>query len=212
MRDEEEAADMLDRAIDLAHQAYKAHVNDLAEGIMEDIVSGEIEDRDDLSTRLHETADGDGWVIYTRKAMMVVMCSDNGGHGMEEGVIGASCFNGSIPWSQLAYCALEADITDALLSDGKEHGIDINAEDLYEEGADIFEEARERLVGIVSADKAAIALAEDWRIVEPRDAKDAIADALEGKQPRLAKHKEFMEELADLYAEQWEETPRVGQD
>ena len=212
MRDEEEAGELLDRATSLAGRAYKAHVRDLAEGILEDIVSGEIEDRDDFSTRIHETVDGDGWVIYTWKAKMVLMCSDNSGEGADEGTVDSSEFRHGIPWSGLAYCALERDVIDYLLSEGEKVGVDINTEDLYEEGADIFEEVRERLVGIVSADKAAIALAEDWRIVEPRDAKDAIADALEGKQPRLAKNKEFLAELADLYAEQWEETPRMGQD
>lgn len=206
---EESAEDLLSRAIALASQAYNQHVKDIAQGFLDDIVSGDIEDRETLYTRVAEVVDGDGWVIWNTKAKLVLMVSSNAEHGLEDGLVE---FKDGVPWNSLAYCALEQDVFEVLHDMGPALGIDINCDDLFEEGADIFEEVREALLEIVKKDKAKMMQGADWRTLEPRDVQEVISDALEGKQPRLANHGDFISELEDLYKQQWEESPDVGAD
>lgn len=207
---EESAEDLLSRAMDLARLAYREHVKDLAQEFLDDIVSGNIEDRETLYERVAQDVDSDGWVIYTAKAKLVLLVSNNAERGAEEGLVE---FNDGIPWSQLAYCAMEQDVMDDLIDMGPALGIDINCDDLWDEDeTDIFEEVRERLLEIVKKDKAKMMHGGDWRTLEPRDSQEVISDALEGAQPRLASHGDFISELEDLYKEQWEESPDVGAD
>lgn len=62
---------------------------------------------------LHETIDGHEWVIYTYYAQQVLQHSPNDAaieeYGMDEVVK-----NGSLNWALLAYCAMEADVREAL--------------------------------------------------------------------------------------------------
>lgn len=207
---EESAEDLLSRAMDLARLAYREHVKDLAQEFLDDIVSGNIEDRETLYERVAQDVDSDGWVIYTAKAKLVLLVSNNAERGAEEGLVE---FNDGIPWSQLAYCAMEQDVMDDLIDMGPALGIDINCDDLWDEDeTDIFEEVRERLLEIVKKDRALQVSPANWTNTNHRVAQDAIDKALVGKQPRLANHKDFMEELKDLYEEQWEESPDVGAD
>lgn len=127
---EESAEDMLSRALSMARDAYARHVTDLVEDIVDAIKRGDIEDRDGLYTYVHETVDGDGWVIYTAKAQLVAMVSSNSEAGMEEGLIDTRSFKDGIPWSQIAYCALERDVMDELST---VDGIDINDDNLGRE-------------------------------------------------------------------------------
>lgn len=210
---EESAEDLLSRAMDLARQAYNEHVKDIAQEFLDAIMSGDIEDRETLFERVTERVDSDAWVIWDNKAKLVLLVSSNADSGMEHGLVDTSCFKDGIPWNQLAYCALEQDVLDDLLSSGPAIGIDINADDLWDEDeTDLFEEVREALVEIAKRDKALQVSPANWTNSNYRVAQDAIDRALAGKQPRLANHKDFMEELKDLYEEQWEESPDVGAD
>lgn len=208
---EESAEDLLSRAMDLAGQAYKEHVKDLAQEFLDAIVSGDIEDRETLFERVAERVDSDGWVIWNNKAKLVLLVSSNAEHGLEDGLVDTSSFKDGIPWNSLAYCALEQDVYEVLHDMGPALGIDINADDLWDEDeTDLFEEVRDALREIVKKEKKQMMRQdEDW---EPRDSQQAISDALEGKQPRLANHGDFISELEDLYKEQWEESPDVGAD
>lgn len=207
---EESAEDLLSRAMDLARLAYREHVKDLAQEFLDDIVSGDIEDRETLFERVAERVDSDGWVIWNNKAKLALLVSSNAERGAEEGLVE---FKDGIPWNQLAYCAMEQDVMEDLIDMGPALGIDINADDLWDEDeTDIFEEVRERLLEIVKKDKAKMMQGGDWRTLEPRDSQEVISDALEGAQPRLANHGDFISELEDLYEEQWEESPDVGAD
>lgn len=125
-----DADDLLNLAIGKLQVAYEAHVKDLADCVFAEIKAGRITDREDLERYIHETVDGDGWVIYTRKAQAVLLCSSNDGHGVDEGIIDAVSFRDGVPWSQLAYCALEQDLLEQLLDDQDEHGVNINEDDL----------------------------------------------------------------------------------
>jgi len=207
---EESAEDLLSRAMGLAGQAYKEHVKDIAKEFLDAIVSGDIENRETLFERVAEGVDSDGWVIWNNKAKLVLLVSNNAERGAEEGLVE---FGDGIPWNQLAYCALEQDVMEELISSGKDLGIDINADDLWDKDeTDLFEEVREAVVEIAKKDRALQVSPANWTNTNHRVAQDAIDRALVGKQPRLANHRDFMEELEDLYKEQWEESPDVGAD
>lgn len=122
--------DMLKKALAELRVSYKAHVKDLATCIMDDVKRGDIENREDLDTRVRETVDGDEWVIYTRKAQVVLLCSEHDGEGVDEGLIDPSSFQDGIPWSQLAYCAMEVDLREAMSRLEDEYGLDLDEEDL----------------------------------------------------------------------------------
>lgn len=108
------ADDLFGDAMQLMRDAYWAHVRDLAEdiaGMGRDGEFGEGEPaREKMLEYVHETVDGDGWVIYTAKAQAVCLVSDNDGAYADnygsEGIIDDS----GIAWSRLAYAALEADV------------------------------------------------------------------------------------------------------
>jgi len=111
---ERSADDLLSEAMDLARKAYWAHIRDLAEDVVDVCKRGEVEDEDGLQTYIHETIDGDGWVIYTAKAQMVLLVSDNDGAYVDNfGEEGMATKDG-INWSALAYAAMEADLREHL--------------------------------------------------------------------------------------------------
>jgi hypothetical protein len=107
-----------DDAMRAARQAYWAEVRSLAEDVInearDNATSGDWTDEDDLRTYIHESIDGHAWVIYTARAQMVCLASDNDGAGMEEGLVDPASFKDGIPWSQLAYCAMERDLYEHL--------------------------------------------------------------------------------------------------
>ena len=60
-----------------------------------------------------ESVDGNYWVIYTYAAQAVALISDNDGAWEEFGTDGI-VKDGSLNWSLLAYCAMEADVFEPL--------------------------------------------------------------------------------------------------
>lgn len=128
MAAEEQAMDAtFDKAMSEVRKAYYSHVRDLAACVVEELrESGEKgEDaREWLIERLHETCDGDGWVIYTARAQMILLASDNESAYINDfGTEGVADETGSINWSVLAYAALHRDIIEDLES---RHGLDVN--------------------------------------------------------------------------------------
>ena len=107
-----------DDAMRAARQAYYAEINELADDVIsearDNATSGDWTDEDDLRTYIHERIDGHAWVIYTARAQMVCLASDNDGAGMDDGLIDPASFKDGIPWSQLAYCAMERDLYEQL--------------------------------------------------------------------------------------------------
>ncbi|HEY7195493.1 MAG TPA: hypothetical protein VH439_17250 [Gemmatimonadales bacterium] len=101
-------------AVDVLRRDYYGDVTSYAEEIKRAIADDEITDRDDLLTRIHETADGSQWVIYTYRNMRVLLVSDNSDAYAEEYGSEGMIKDGAINWAALAYAALERDIIDAL--------------------------------------------------------------------------------------------------
>jgi hypothetical protein len=130
MDEEESAEDMFSKAIAKLQHAYRKYVKDIDIGILEAMQDGEVFDRESLDTRVRETVDGNAWVIYTYKAQAVVICSDHGSYGMEEGCVSQPSFKDGIPWSDLAYHAMEQDVWDCIRRYQDEYGFDIDADDL----------------------------------------------------------------------------------
>ena len=99
-------------AVRVISTAYRAHVRLLAEEIIAELNGGDLEDdrnRELISDRIHEAADGSAWVIYTHRARMVLLVSEDPDAYMELGVEAMET-DGALNWSALAFCALRADI------------------------------------------------------------------------------------------------------
>jgi hypothetical protein len=102
---------LYEAARDASARAYHAMIRELAEQIVSEARDNADDWReDDLSDYIHQTLDGHAWVIYTARAQMVCMVSESDGVGVEDGLIDPSEFRDCIPWSKLAYCAMEADL------------------------------------------------------------------------------------------------------
>ena len=119
--------DLLEDGINSLRREYYGDIRSMAEDLAKEIKTGTIETREDLMDRIHEDVDGNQWVIYTRRAQVVLLVSDNDSAGPDS--LGAEGFDwkDGIPWSQLAYFAVEQDLIEAL---GAEDGIEINEDDL----------------------------------------------------------------------------------
>lgn len=109
---------------ELMEHEYYNDINALAASIKEEYDRGEIADRDTLLERIHEDVDSCQRVIYTARAQEALLVSRNDSAGIDS--LGADGFDWSkgIPWSQLAYFAVEADVIEALHDDG----LDVNAD------------------------------------------------------------------------------------
>jgi hypothetical protein len=57
--------------------AYWTSIRAMAEDIVDRILSGEIENADQASEVVYQTADGSGYVIYTRANYLTLLCSDH---------------------------------------------------------------------------------------------------------------------------------------
>lgn len=125
MDDRRSADDLFSEAIDSMRKAYWAHVWELAESVIDEIKEakgrGDIDARSGvewLRENVHETCDGDSWVIYTQRAQAVLLVSDNDGAYVDSyGAEGMADRDG-VNWSALAYAALEADLYEQLDAEG----------------------------------------------------------------------------------------------
>lgn len=135
--EEKDPDDLLKEAIGRLEQAYHAHLTDLAKCFFFEVKQGRVTTREEADRWIYETVDGDGWVIYTRKAQAVLLCSSNDGAGMEDGVVEST---GGLPWSQLAYHAMHADLLEEIYSLQEDHGVDLDEDDLGIEYEDEDEE------------------------------------------------------------------------
>ncbi len=122
---EKTGEEMISSGIAMVEREYREAVSSYARDIAEACWRGEIEDNDHLVDYINETCDGSEWVIYTFKARLVLLVSDNEDAGIE--ALGADGFDWSagIPWSALAYFAFEMDVSEAL---DRVEGFDRNSE------------------------------------------------------------------------------------
>lgn len=84
----------------------------IAADIAAEVKSGDLA-RDDVYDRLHETVDGDQWVIYTYRAKLVcAFLSDHEDAAADEGV--EIDHSQGIDWSAMAFFSMLADVNEAL--------------------------------------------------------------------------------------------------
>jgi hypothetical protein len=89
---------------DIKRRAYFDTVRGIVADAERAILDGELEDREALSTWLHETIDGHHDVIYTYAAQDVLRYSENDGAYVENfGTDGVTDQSGGINWSALAF-------------------------------------------------------------------------------------------------------------
>ena len=86
--------------------------------IAEEAIKAEREENADIQEWLHETIDGHQWVIYTARNLEVLSISSNSEAGVDEGLVDANAAikEGGMArlYAQLAYCAIDADVQEAL--------------------------------------------------------------------------------------------------
>lgn len=112
--------ELINSGINELRKAYYGAIKDLAQDYKERINDGEFDDRESLLDDIHQSIDGWEWVIYTHKAKIVVLVSDNSEYSLDEGLVELS--GNEIPWPQLAYGAIEADLYEQLDAEG----VDVN--------------------------------------------------------------------------------------
>lgn len=103
---------------------YWQDVKDMADSIMEYAKDEGYPDREAILEHIHESIDGCGRVIYTWKAKMCVIYSENDGAYFDNFGSEGAVSDGGIEWSKLAYCAFEADVMEEL----SDREFDVNAD------------------------------------------------------------------------------------
>ncbi len=124
-----------DDALRGLRRAYYSAVADYAKDIIDHAKDNPDDDRESIDQYIHESIDGSEWVIYTQKAQIVLLCSDN--DGTYESDFGAEGMveDGSIRWERLASAALRQDVNEQLDAEG----FDLNADN---PGADWIEKQK----------------------------------------------------------------------
>ena len=115
------ADDWWERGVSHVRRKYYGDVSELARETIDETMHGHV---DDLHDYIHELVDSNQWVIYTNLAMKVMWVSENESVGLSEGLV--TMDGDDIPWSQLAYCAMEQDIGEAIVRLGPEKGFDFH--------------------------------------------------------------------------------------
>lgn len=120
-------SDLSDVAYHAGLRAYSRQLEADAESIRDDILSGDIESRDDLYERVSQEADSSA--MYTRAAYEILLYSDNTTYGLDEGLMeyDRKHCEGDTFITHLAAWAYHADLMDRL---GRFDDIDVNDENL----------------------------------------------------------------------------------
>ena len=103
-------------ALSILYRDYFAAVRSIADEALSLAKSGEIADDEALSDWLHESIDGHQRVIYTYKAKLVLICTDNPDAYADDFGAEGLVKSGAINWEGMAYAAMLADVR-ALLDD-----------------------------------------------------------------------------------------------
>lgn len=97
----------------LLSEDYSDDVRFAAKNIIEELLDDDVAG-EDWTDRIDEYLDGHSRVIYTVQAQAALLCSDNDGYGVEEGLVDSSEFKDGIPWSKLAFWAFREDVRNRL--------------------------------------------------------------------------------------------------
>lgn len=129
---------------------YWDDVRGIAADVKGEIENGNLADWEAVTDYVHESVDGSARVIYTWKAKMAVIHSDNPDAYFdtfgEEGAVK----DGTINWSALAYCAVEADVWEQLSAEGIDQ--------------DTFDELREAKERESEATKLVASMERSWLV------------------------------------------------
>ncbi len=113
----------VDAAFNIMRAEYYQDVRDTAKALAEEMKAGDVSE---FSDSLHETCDGDQRVIYTFKAKVGLLCSDNEDACVEEtGEVPMQ--GGDINWSAMMFYAFQQDIVECLDA----NGVDVNDPDSW---------------------------------------------------------------------------------
>ncbi len=118
----------IDQAMGAIQRDYYKDVNNQADDFIERIKAGEFDDREHFFDTLNEDLDGAGRVIYTFKARLGLLASDNEDVGIDE--LGTEGFDwsGGIPYSALMFFAFRADVIERI----EQRDIDLDDDDTFE--------------------------------------------------------------------------------
>lgn len=146
----------IDEAKRILRAAYYQDIKTTAEELKSECDKGEIADRDELETRIHEECDGSEWVIYTAKAWHLLFVSDNDEAYFETGMgrEGALTDDG-LDVSALAYHAMRRDLEEAL----EVAGIDSDWDGPEEEDEEEEDEEKAETAPPTDEERAAVARA-----------------------------------------------------
>lgn len=104
--------DISDVAFRLGEAAYSAELDSDAEGLRDDILTGAIENQDDLQEQLHSACVST--VMYPRHAYEVLLHTDHFEYGFEEGLINFDRKNPDNIATAIAHWAYYADLQERL--------------------------------------------------------------------------------------------------
>lgn len=99
----------IDEALGMIRNEYRSDLESLAQDI-KSALADEIADREGLLERIHETIDANQWIIYTRRAEILLLVTENADAYEEH--FGTS--DGPVKVEARAFCAMERDLYDAL--------------------------------------------------------------------------------------------------
>lgn len=116
-----------DEASRILSAAYFADVRRTAERIVDEIRSGNIEDRGELFNAIRETVDGHRRVFITYKAIETVLYSPNASAGFDGGLLAGDLADTDLSqlMTQIAYAAFEQDVLEQL----ERMDVDVNEEE-----------------------------------------------------------------------------------
>src|SRR5689334_17926019 len=118
----------VDEATSAITKDYYEDVKDVGDDVIRAIKDGEITDSEGADDYLHDSIDGTQRVIYTWQARLGLLASENSDAYFEEGMGELVCKDG-IPYEQLMYYAMKADVHEYL----DREGVDLNDDDTYEQ-------------------------------------------------------------------------------
>lgn len=98
----------------IASREYHATVAGIVEDLKRATADGEITDRDAAMEWIEQTIDGHHDVIYTACAQEILRQSRNDGAYFDDFGSEGAITDGGIEYSKLAYCALRADVLEAI--------------------------------------------------------------------------------------------------
>lgn len=112
------------KAFDVMRAEYYQDVHETAKSFAKELKSGDV---DDFGDAIHQLCDDDQRVIYTFKAKVGLLCSDNEDAYMEQTGEPPPVEGDSINWSAMMFYAFQQDIIESL----EAHGVDVNDPDSW---------------------------------------------------------------------------------